>query len=174
MTDQHRVQPAFVPLGAINNGGMIFIAFIIGGLLLFVVLAPIVLSIIIPVHKEHERATGHVVNYDPTMRKFVYKVYLSKEDILTALNTPHIADELTCLLDREQSTVVFSEYGSHIEYWFAIQESEGFSIISLHQIPFITMGSYIPLKLNPFMVQKLKAEIVPFSQYGNWSKPEHR
>lgn len=130
----------------------------------FVILIPLVFGIVLPAYKKHRKATGGVVNYDSAMRKFVYKVCLSKDEIIDTLSTKSEADELICTFDFEKSAVSFSEYGSSVEYRFEIQEYDDFSILRLTQIKLI--ANYMLYKLNPFMVRKLNAEIVPFSQYG--------
>ena len=130
----------------------------------FVILVPLVLGIVMPTFKNHNKATGGVINYDSVMRKFVYKVPLAKNEIISILKASRDIDELRCSFGSDNSTVVFSEYGSHREYYIHIEEYNVFSILKLEQTSFIGMSSHVPYKLNPFMVSKLKAEVVPFSQ----------
>ena len=138
---------------------LIFFAF------LFLILLPVVLSTTISVYKNHYKATGNVVNYDSSMRKYVYKVYMAKEEIINTLRNNNGIDEISCNLDFERSIINFSEYGSNRDYYFQIQECDGFSILRLKQVSLLCMSSRIPYKLNPFIVRKLQAEIIPFSQY---------
>ena len=133
----------------------------------FLILIPLVSGIIVPIYKNHSKATGDIINYDSIMRKFVYKVNLSYQQIVDLLNTKNIADELSCTFDFDKAIIRFSEYGSHRDYYFHVQECSGFSILKLEQVGLISMSSsHIPYKLNPFIVSKLQAEIVPFSRYG--------
>ncbi len=132
----------------------------------FAFLIPLVLGIIIPVYKSHYKATGGIINYDTTMRKFVYKVNLSSEDMINLLKIKNDIDELSCTFDFDKSVIKFSDYGSHRDYYFQVEECNGFSILKLEQVDLIGMSSHVPYKLNPFMVHKLQAEIIPFSQYG--------
>ena len=132
----------------------------------FVILIPLVLGIIIPIYKNHSKVTGGIINYDSSMRKFVYKVNLSHQQMVDLLNTKNDVDELSCTFDFDKAIIRFSEYGSHRNYYFQIQECSGFSILKLEQVELIGMSSHVPYKLNPFIVNKLQAEIVPFSQYG--------
>ncbi len=143
--------------------GASFVVFIV---IFFLFLIAIVLGIVFTTHKSHKKVTNGIANYDSSMRKFVYKIYLSKEDIVNLLKTKNEIDELFCEFNFKKSTVNISEYGSCIEYYFRIQECNGFSILNLEQVTFVGMQSYIPYKLNPFMINKLNAEIVPFSQFG--------
>ena len=142
---------------------MVFLAFVIFTLAVFVLL---ILGYLIPVFKNHNKTTGNVINYDSTMSKFVYRVNMSREEIIDTLNIKNNMDDLSCTFDFERSVILFSEYGSSKEYFFEIQECDGFSIIRLTQVPFIGMQSYVPFKLNPFLVSKINAQIIPFSQYG--------
>lgn len=132
----------------------------------FLIWIPLILAIIIPVYKIHYKTTGNVINYDSTMRKYVYKVYMSSEEIINKLRSKTDTDELSCEFDFEGSIIKFSEFGSNREYHFHIQECDGFSIFRLEQVALPGMRSQIPYKLNPFLVSKLQAEIVPFSLFG--------
>ena len=139
---------------------------LIFALFFFVILTPLVLGILIPIYRDHNKVTGGIINYDSTMRKYVYKIYLSNREIVNLLNTKNGVDELSCAFDFKKSIIRFSEYGSHRDYYFSVQECGDFSILRLEQVSSIGMRSHVPYKLNPFIVSKLQAEIVPFSQYG--------
>ena len=133
---------------------------------LFVIVIPLIMGILIPIYKNHSRATGGIINYDSTMRKFVYCVDLSYQQVVNLLNVKNDVDDLSCTFDFDRSIIRFFEFGSHRDYYFQIQECSGFSILKLEQVELIGMSSHVPYKLNPFIVSKLQAEIVPFSQYG--------
>jgi len=142
--------------------------FMFFAIFLFAILVSLVSGNIIPTYKSHYKATGNIINYDATMRKFVFKVNLSSEDIINLLKIKNDIDELSCTFDFDKSVITFSEYGSHRDYNFQVQECNGFSILKLEQVSLIGMSSHVPYKLNPFMfmVSKLQAELIPFSQYG--------
>ena len=140
--------------------------FLFLGILFLVIIIPLVLGTAIPIYKNYSNVTGGVINHDSTMRKFVYKINLSYQQTVDLLNTKNVADELSCTFDFDNSTIRFSEYGSHRDYYFQVQECNGFSVLRLEQVALIGMKSSVPYKLNPFLVSKLQAEIVPFSQYG--------
>ena len=135
-------------------------------LFLFIVIIPIVLMHHIPIHKNHIQATNGVINYDSFMRKFVYKVSFTEKEIIDKLTIPNAIDELQCNFDFEKNTVIFSEYGSHMAYYFQIVKCNSFSILRLEQTSLIGMKSSVPYKLNPFLINKLQAQIIPFSKYG--------
>ena len=112
--------------------------------------------------------SGRTLLYKKVKRewKYVYKIYMSRDQIINTLKNTTDIDELSCDFDFERSTIKFSEYGSQKEYYFQIQECDGISILRLEQVALLGMQSNIPLKLNPFLVSKLQAEIIPFSLYG--------
>ena len=89
-----------------------------------------------------------------------------KSQVIDLLNTKNDVDELSCTFDLDKATVRFSEYGSSGDYHFHVQKCDGFSLLKLEQVDLLGMQSHVPYKLNPFLVSKLQAEIVPFSQYG--------
>ena len=132
----------------------------------------ITIVVVIPRYAKFVKVTS-VVNYDWTRRKFVYKVYMSKEKIINSLKIMNIKDELSCKFDFEKNTVIITDLsladvykGAYKEYFYEIREYDGFSILQLSVASIFSEGSDIWLKLNPFMVSKINAEIVPFSQYG--------
>lgn len=132
----------------------------------FAILIPLVLGITIPIYKNHISVTGGIINYDSTMRKFVYKINLSYQQVVDLLNTKNDVDELSCTFDFDKAIIRFSEYGSHRDFYFQIQKCSDFFILKLEQVELIGTKSHVPYKLNPFFVSKLQAEIIPFSQYG--------
>lgn len=141
------------------------VAYLLFILFFFLLLIPLVLGMVIPQYKAHKKATGGIVNYDPVMRKFVYRIPMLRQELLTALTTPQDLDELTCTLDRP-GILRFSEYGSHQDYYFQIHDYPGFCILTLEQVALLGMQSGVPYQLNPFLIGKLQAEPLPFSHYG--------
>lgn len=87
------------------NGSSVF------GVIFFVILIPLALGIILPAYKNHYKVTHGIINYDSTMRKFVYKVNLSSEDIINSLKIMNVKDELSCAFDFKRSVINFEEYG---------------------------------------------------------------
>lgn len=135
-------------------------------LLAFVILIPLILGITIPIYKKHKKVTGSIINHDSLMRKFVYRVNLPSEDIIHLLKTRNVSDELSCTFKPDGTVINFAEYSSNLDYYYQIYECNAFCILRLEQVALVGMQSHIPYKLNPFMISKLQAEIIPFSQYG--------
>lgn len=135
-------------------------------IIIIAVFIPLILSIVIPMYKNHQEVTGDIVNYDTTMRKFVYKTTLSGVEIISSLKARNVMDELTCSFDFNRSVIKFIDLDSNGEYYFQIIEHNDYSVLRLEQVSLIGMSNHIPYKLNPFIVNKLNAEIISFSQYG--------
>lgn len=145
-------------MDGIVSGIVIVIIFVLG---IF-----IVLGYTIPIQKKHNKATGKVINHDWMMRKFVYKVCMSKDEIIKTLSVKNSGDELFCTFNCERSIVRFHEFNATYDYFFEIKEYDTFSVLRLNEVSFHGSHGHIHLKLNPFFVSKLNAEIVPFSKYG--------
>lgn len=62
----------------------------------------------IPKYKNYWSATNGVVIHNPTLTKFVYKVYMSKEEIINLLKIMNVKDELSCAFDFERNIMIFS------------------------------------------------------------------
>ena len=133
--------------------------------LLFILVLFIALGSVIPMLKKHKEISNGIINYDSLMRKFVYKVHLSKQEVITLLKSKNEIDELTCTFNNDETIIKISEFGSYRKYYFQVQEIDGYSLLKLEQVSLFGMQSQVPFKLNPFLVKKLNAEIVPFSQY---------
>lgn len=121
----------------------------------------------IPKYKNYWNATNGIVNYNPTLTKFVYRVYMSKKEIISSLKIINVKDELSCAFDFEKNIIIFS--GLEVlkkEFFYEIKECDGFSILKLRQASLYGSPNFV-FKINSFMVSKINAEIVPFSQYGN-------
>ncbi len=133
---------------------------------MFLALLPLFLGTIIPIVKNHRTVTGDTVNYDCNMRRFVYKVKRSKEEIIDILKTHNVADELLCEFEPDGTIVKISDYDSYRKNHIIIQECDSYCILRLESVELIGVQSYIQYKLTPFMVSKLSAEPVPYEKYG--------
>lgn len=121
----------------------------------------------LPTIRKHKKTTKKIVNHDPFLQKFVYKVFLSKDEITTRLQTHNVTDELEYIFDLHESMITFTEYGAKMAYLFRIDECNGFCILHLHHLDINQMhqNQLIPMLINPFMIKKLHAEIIPYSLY---------
>lgn len=140
--------------------------YLVFAIIFLLVLIPIVLGSLIPIYKKHFKVTGNIINYDTMMQRFIYKVYMSEEEIINALKEQYETDELFCEFDFDKTIIKISQYyGETLEYFFEIKVLDEYSILKLNRVTLIGMKSDIPFKLNPFFVKKLNAELIPYAQY---------
>ena len=125
----------------------------------------LVLGITIPLYKKENEASRGIVNHDH-FTKFVYRVRGSASDIIAQLLWRGETDALYCDYDPSRGVMIFSDYTFSDEFYFYVYEYGDYSIVRLEAVSSFNLDPYISHKLNPFMVDKLQAEIVPFSQYG--------
>ncbi len=130
--------------------------------IMILVLLPLCLGIVIPIYKNHNSVTGKTINYDSSMKKYVYRINLSYRKIIDLLSAKSDIDDLSCTFDFERSVIRFSDYTGYKDYSFSIQEFDGSCILRLEQFSSIGVPNQISYKLNPFMVAKLQAELVSF------------
>ncbi|MBQ8145169.1 MAG: hypothetical protein IJ039_00140 [Clostridia bacterium] len=140
----------------------IFIYIALGALIVFSFAIIFTLSM----HKKNNVATDGVINYDYAARKFVYKVNLTRDEIISILQTVRSDDALTCTFDSDTSTMIFSDLWDREKYYLVVQKDIDFSVLRLERIGLSTRRSQIKYKLNPFIISKLNAEAVPFAEYG--------
>ena len=129
--------------------------------LYFIIMFLATLGILLPIIIKHKRVNNGIINYNNSMTKYVYKVNLSKTEILKLLKGTSEFDELSCTFNEDETIIKFSKTGSYIKYYFLVHEYDDYSLLQLEQAS--KFGNYLQYKLNPFFVNKLNAEIVPFS-----------
>lgn len=135
------------------------------GLLIGSLVVGIVMLHWIPIWRRHKASVRNAVNHTPAMTCFVYRVALPRDEILRRLSDTDETDILSCSLDLSDQRVRFTESLSSAEYTLSFQETEGGTLLRLKQSSFLSnlMNSKeIPFKLNPFFIQKLNAEIIPY------------
>ena len=116
--------------------------------------------------KKHSEVTDGVVNHNSLMNKFVFKVNLTRDETIAILLTKCVKDTLTCTFDFDMSTIVFSDFWDNEKYYLVISKCDKFSLLHLELVSFRARRSSIKYKITPFIVNKLNAEVVSFSEYG--------
>ena len=136
-------------------------------LLFFVLLCVLVLAIWIPVWRKNRRAEGGVVNHDAMMTRFVYRVPLPASEILPALTTANVQDMLRCSLEPDGRTLRMSMgHSEDVLYRFTIEPRDGFCVLRLTQVSTVFAHGLQETMLNPFVMDKLHAEPLPYAQTG--------
>ena len=128
-------------------------------ILFFGVCIPAVLYIILkPMHQQRKLTNG-VVNYDAAMRKFIFKIFISKEDFYSKLKTPNIKDVLEYDFNEQISVITFKRYNAQFSYGIKIDEHKEFVILTVEQISISSRISYF---INAFFIRKFNAEPIDY------------
>ena len=90
---------------------------------------------------------------------------MTKEQIFQALHTHCETDALSCSVNIQESVLKFTWYHEHEEYFIVIREAPGESLILLKAIHPVAGQTPFSGLLNPFMVEKLNAVLLPYSEY---------
>ena len=131
-------------------------------LAIFVIL--VVTLELVSLYKKHYKTVQNAVNYDSEWRTFVYKIRMTEKEIIGELSTKNHLDELSFEFDLElgKHIVKISDGGATFKFSYEIQERDDYSLLRLTVIPTVHARSSLMWKLNPFMIEKLNAEIIPF------------
>lgn len=134
-------------------------------IIFFLILLPIVLYGRISAYRDHQKVSKGVINYDPFMRNFVFKIKKSKEEIISTLSSQRKSDSFGCVLNKDENIITLCGYATDAKYSYDIQEFENYCILRLKQLSLSSCGDII-YRLNHFMVNNLDAEIIPYSEQG--------
>ena len=107
----------------------------------FLAFIAIVASIIIVRSMKFKKESNSVVNYDTFMKSFMYKIPLTKAELIQQLSLYNAKDKL--------------------DYKVEISEQEQFCIVRLEKAYVSISNTNIPQYINSFMVNKLNAETIP-------------
>lgn len=134
---------------------------------LFTIIFLIVLVTTKEIWNKHKQATNSIKNYNSTMTAFAYKTPLTKQEIISAISMRNVRDGMKYEFNPDNFTIKFSRYGEHsMEYQITVIEAKNFSIVKIIQTNTIfTNNVRIYLLQNPFWIQKIKAEPVPYDMY---------
>lgn len=124
-------------------------------------------GILLPIHKKNRQISGDICNHDALRRKYIFKAPMTKSQVLKTLGTHCEIDILSCSINTREAIMHFEWYHDCQDYFFAIQETDDESLILLKAVHNFGGRSQVPSLLNPFMVEKLNASLLPYSQYEN-------
>lgn len=116
--------------------------------------------------RELHKVSKSVVNHDNFMREFIFKIDKSEEEIISILSAENKSDFFSCTLNQNEKTMTFYEFAGKNEYRYDIQDFGDNCILRLKQTSCFSDIRDVLYKLNPFIVKKLNAEIIPYSKDG--------
>lgn len=82
--------------------------------LYFIIMFLATLGILLPIIIKHKRVNNGIINYNNSMTKYVYKVNLSKTEILKLLKGTSEFDELSCTFNEDETIIKFSTIFKYI------------------------------------------------------------
>ena len=130
---------------------------------LFVLIAVFIAIIsLIAKSQKQMKATGGIINHDDLMCKFVFKVDLTREEIINILLTKDINDTLFCSFDYDMSKMTFSDLWNDERYYLITKKCDGYTLLRLELLASSYRRSDIKYKLTPFIIDKLKAQAIPY------------
>lgn len=132
----------------------------------FVVIIPAALYLVLKPMLQHNKLLNGVVNYDTFMRKFVFRVELTKEELYAQLKMHNINDSLEYYLNDDYSVITFTRYNAKFPYKILIDECSGYIILKVEQIPLIMNKGIVPYCINDFFVKKFNAKPLQYGKYA--------
>lgn len=117
-------------------------------------------------YRELQKVSKGIINYDNFVREFIFKIDKPKEEIISILSSENKSDFFSCTLNQDENNITFYEFGDKNEYKYDIQEYDNYCILRLKQTSIVSNIRDVLYKLNPFIVKKLNAKIIPYSKDG--------
>ncbi len=128
-----------------------------------VIVIPVALYIILkPMFRQNKLLCG-VVNYDTFMRKFVFRIELTKEDFYSQLKMHNVNDTLEYSLNDDCSVITFIMYNMKYSYKIIVDDFNELTILRVEQIQVTSKPAFY---INEFFIKKFNAKPVEFKKYS--------
>ncbi len=132
-------------------------------IMFFVVVIPIALYIIFkPVFRQNKLLNG-IVNYDTFMRKFVFRIEITKEEFYSQLKIRNINDVLEYSLNEDCSVITFTMYNMKYPYKIIVDDFNESIILRVEQIQITSKPAF---RINEFFIKKFNATPLEFEKYS--------
>ena len=116
-----------------------------------------------PMYKNREITNG-ILNFDGSMRKFVFRIDLSKDEFFSKLKSRNACDTMEYSLNADLTGITFKELGSRLEYGIEIIPCDGYLILRVKQISLLYGKTNIPYHVNEFWICKFNAKPIDYSR----------
>ena len=128
-----------------------------------VVVIPIALYIIFkPMFRQNKLLNG-IVNYDTFMRKFVFRIEITKEEFYSHLKIRNINDVLEYSLNEDCSVITFTMYNMKYSYKIIVDDFNESIILRVEQIQITSKPAF---HINEFFIKKFNATPLEFEKYS--------
>lgn len=129
----------------------------------FVVIIPLALYLVLKPMFRHNKMLNGIVNTDAFMRKYVFRIELTKEDFYTQLKTRNINDVLEYSLNDNCSVITFIMYSTKCSYAIKVDDFNESIVLRVEQIQAIGRSAFI---INEFFIKKFNATPLEFEKYS--------
>ena len=127
------------------------------------VVIPIALyNIFKPMFRQNKLLNG-VVNYDTFMRKFVFRIELTKEEFYSQIKIRNINDVLEYSLNEDCSVITFTMYNMKYSYKIIVDDFNESIILRVEQIQITSKPAF---RINEFFIKKFNATPLEFEKYS--------
>ena len=127
-----------------------------------VVVIPIALYIIFkPMFRQNKLLNG-IVNYDTFMRKFVFRIEITKEEFYSQLKIRNINDVLEYSLNEDCSVITLTMYNMKYSYKIIVDDFNESIILRVEQIQITSKPAF---RINEFFIKKFNATPLEFEKY---------
>lgn len=116
-----------------------------------------------PLKKNYEITKG-IINCDGSMKKFVFRIDLSREEFFRLLKSRNVCDVMEYSLNDENSIIIFKEHGSTVSYDLYLLQFDGYLILRLKQRAILFGTTRIHYRINEFWISKLNAKPIDYSR----------
>ena len=128
-----------------------------------VVVIPIALYIIFKPMFRQNRLLNGIVNYDTFMRKFVFRIEITKEEFYSQLKIRNINDVLEYSLNDDCSVITFTMYNMKYSYKIIVDDFNESIILRVEQIQITSKPAF---RINEFFIKKFNATPLEFEKYS--------
>ncbi len=127
-----------------------------------VVVIPIALYVIFkPMFRQNKLLNG-IVNYDTFMRKFVFRIEITKEEFYSQLKIRNINDVLEYSLNEDCSVIILTMYNMKYSYKIIVDDFNEPIILRVEQIQITSKPAF---RINEFFIKKFNASPLQFEKY---------
>ena len=128
-----------------------------------VVVISIALYIIFkPMFRQNKLLNG-IVNYDTFMRKFVFRIEITKEEFYSQLKIRNINDVLEYSLNEDCSVITFTMYNMKYSYKIIVDDFNESIILRVEQIQITSKPAF---RINEFFIKKFNVTPLEFEKYS--------
>jgi len=127
------------------------------------VVIPIALYIIFKPMFRQNRLLNGIVNYDTFMRKFVFRIEITKEEFYSQLKIRNINDVLEYSLNDDCSVITFTMYNMKYSYKIIVDDFNESIILRVEQIQVTSKPAFY---INEFFIKKFNATPLEFEKYS--------